>query len=72
MAKIIRFKKEANLKQISLWILGWIVLVFLLWVGANPAVPWEWRLVALGSVIILVVITAKILKGKTLDERRIT
>jgi hypothetical protein len=52
MAEVIRFKKRANLKQISLWILGGIALVFLLWVGFDDAVPWGWRSVALATVVI--------------------
>lgn len=52
MGKVIKFKKKANLKQISLWILGGIGLVFLLWVGFDDAVPWGWRSVSLATVIV--------------------
>gem|GEM_PF-4832459 len=52
VGKVIKLKREANLKQISLWILSGIGLVFLLWIGFDPTVPWSWRSVALVAVIV--------------------
>ena len=51
MAKIIKFK-EANLKQISFWILGTVAMLALLLVALCSIIPWEWR--ALASAVFAV------------------